>query len=202
MRIRSLFHKGGRLKHPHEWDHDTAASVASIEVVTRNLGDGTVEYVRTIKLWDEGKALEIPALRPACRRGASDSRSWASTRRTWRSETPSSRAMARVAFWGSAARAAMIWRSANRSTGESLKPGPAAQSRAGLRPGLGFQDRSGALDPSCTHRARATDACLSDFVTELRDRSRPGAREVAPGACHRSRSARRGHVRTPRRLRA
>jgi len=139
MRIRSLFHKGGRLKHPHEWDHDTAASVASIEVVTRNLGDGTVEYVRTIKLWDEGKALEIPALRPACRRGASDSRSWASTRRTWRSETPSSRAMARVAFWGSAARAAMIWRSANRSTGESLKPGPAAQSRAGLRPGLGFR---------------------------------------------------------------
>ena len=56
--LRRLFHEHGRLKHPKEWDDDTAASVASVEVVTRNLGDGTVEYVRKIKLWDKGRALE------------------------------------------------------------------------------------------------------------------------------------------------
>ena len=57
--LRRLFHKDGRLKHPNEWDDDTAASVASIEVVTRNLRDGTVEYVRKIKLWDKNRALEL-----------------------------------------------------------------------------------------------------------------------------------------------
>jgi phage terminase small subunit len=56
--VRRLFHEDGRLKHPLAWDDDTAASVASVEVVTRNLGDGTVEYVRKVKLWDKGKALE------------------------------------------------------------------------------------------------------------------------------------------------
>jgi phage terminase small subunit len=56
--LRWLFHDDGRLKHPHEWDDDTAASVASIEIATRNMGDGTIEYVRRIKLWDKGKALE------------------------------------------------------------------------------------------------------------------------------------------------
>lgn len=56
--LRRLFHEDGRLKHPHEWDDDTAASVASVEVVTRSLGNGEVEYVRKIKLWDKGKALK------------------------------------------------------------------------------------------------------------------------------------------------
>ena len=56
--LRRLFHEDGRLKHPREWDDDTAASVASIEISTRNLGDGVVEYIRKIKLWDKGKALE------------------------------------------------------------------------------------------------------------------------------------------------
>jgi phage terminase small subunit len=56
--LRRLFHEDGRLKHPNEWDDDTAASIASVEVVTRSLGDGVVEYVRQIKLWDKGKALE------------------------------------------------------------------------------------------------------------------------------------------------
>lgn len=55
--LRRLFHQDGRLKHPLEWDDDTAASVASVEVVTRDLGDGKVEHVRKIKLWDKGKAL-------------------------------------------------------------------------------------------------------------------------------------------------
>jgi phage terminase small subunit len=56
--LRRLFHEDGRLKHPNEWDDDTAAAIASIEIVTRNLGDGEVEYIHRIKLWDKGKALE------------------------------------------------------------------------------------------------------------------------------------------------
>jgi phage terminase small subunit len=56
--LRRLYHEDGRLKHPLEWDDDTAASIASIEIATRSLADGTVEYVRKIKLWDKGKALE------------------------------------------------------------------------------------------------------------------------------------------------
>jgi phage terminase small subunit len=56
--LRRLFDEHGRLKPPHEWDDDTAASVASIEIATRNMGDGTIEYIRRIKFWDKGKALE------------------------------------------------------------------------------------------------------------------------------------------------
>jgi phage terminase small subunit len=56
--LRRLFHEDGRLKHPIEWDDDTAAPIASVEIVTRDLGDGKVAYVRKIKLWDKGKALE------------------------------------------------------------------------------------------------------------------------------------------------
>jgi phage terminase small subunit len=56
--LRRLFHSDGRLKHPDEWDDDTAASIASVEIVTRNLGAGEVEYIHKIKLWDKGKALE------------------------------------------------------------------------------------------------------------------------------------------------
>ena len=72
----------------------------------------------------------------------SRSRSRARTRRTWRSETPSSRAMARVDFCGSAARAAMIWCSARRST-------------AGGRP---------SLTPFV--RARARPACMRSWMIE------------------------------------
>jgi phage terminase small subunit len=56
--LRRLFDEDGRLKRPDEWDDDTAASIASIEIVSRSLGDGVVEYVRKIKLWDKGKALD------------------------------------------------------------------------------------------------------------------------------------------------
>lgn len=56
--LRRLFHDDGRLKHPNEWDDDIAAAISSVEVVTRSLGNGEVEYVRKIKLWDKGKALE------------------------------------------------------------------------------------------------------------------------------------------------
>jgi phage terminase small subunit len=56
--LRRLFDEDGRLKRPDEWDDDTAASIVSIEIVSRSLGDGVVEYVRKIKLWDKGKALD------------------------------------------------------------------------------------------------------------------------------------------------
>ena len=56
--LRRLFHKDGRLKHPNEWDDDTAASVASVEIVARNRSDGEVEHVHRIKLWDKARALE------------------------------------------------------------------------------------------------------------------------------------------------
>jgi phage terminase small subunit len=45
----------GCLKHPLEWDDDTAASIASVEIATRDLGDGKVEYVRKIKLWERAR---------------------------------------------------------------------------------------------------------------------------------------------------
>lgn len=56
--LRKAFDANGRLKRPEEWDDDFAASVASVEVVTRNIGDGEVEHVHKIKVWDKNSALE------------------------------------------------------------------------------------------------------------------------------------------------
>lgn len=56
--LRNAFDQNGRLKRPEEWDDDFAASVASVEVVTRNIGDGEVEHVHKIKVWDKNSALE------------------------------------------------------------------------------------------------------------------------------------------------
>jgi len=56
--LRRAFDENGNLKRPEEWDDDFAASVASIEVVTRNLGEGEVEHVHKIKTWDKNSALE------------------------------------------------------------------------------------------------------------------------------------------------
>lgn len=56
--LRRAFDDSGRLKLPQEWDDDFAASVASVEVVTRNIGDGEVEHVHKIKVWDKNSALE------------------------------------------------------------------------------------------------------------------------------------------------
>lgn len=47
-----------RLKCPQEWDDDTAAAIASIEVVTRSAGDDEIEYVHKVRLWDKNSALE------------------------------------------------------------------------------------------------------------------------------------------------
>lgn len=76
--VRQAFDENGHLKRPEEWSDEFAASVSSIEVVTRTLG-GTeteeelegqpqggalkrsrapVEYVHKIKMWDKNSALE------------------------------------------------------------------------------------------------------------------------------------------------
>jgi len=76
--IRKAFDENGNLLAPVEWDDDFAASIASIEVVTKVLpgeadeeqepqGHGgslrrrrnaKVEYVHKIKVWDKNSALE------------------------------------------------------------------------------------------------------------------------------------------------
>ena len=63
--IRNVLSDNGSLLNPHEWDDQTAASIASIEVVTNTgeLGkdeDGRtiVEQTHKIKIWDKNAALE------------------------------------------------------------------------------------------------------------------------------------------------
>lgn len=61
--LRNAFDSAGRLKTPEDWTDDFAASVASVKVVTRNVGKTAeglpeVEYVTEIKQWDKNSALE------------------------------------------------------------------------------------------------------------------------------------------------
>lgn len=57
--VRRAFTESGALRSIHDLDDDTAAAVASVEVVTRSLGDGDVEYVHKIRLWPKVPALEL-----------------------------------------------------------------------------------------------------------------------------------------------
>ena len=57
--IRQLFDEAGNLKRPAEMSAETAAAVASIEIVTRSLGDGEVEHIHKIRTWDKPRALEM-----------------------------------------------------------------------------------------------------------------------------------------------
>lgn len=57
--IRTLFDEGGNLRKMADLPDEVAAAVASVEVVTKSLGEGEVEYVHKIKLWDKPKALEM-----------------------------------------------------------------------------------------------------------------------------------------------
>ena len=57
--IRQLFDESGRLLRPEEWPDAAAAAVASIEVVTREVGKGDVEHVAKIRAWDKPRALEM-----------------------------------------------------------------------------------------------------------------------------------------------
>lgn len=54
---RKLF-DGRRLKRPEEWDDDVAASISSVEVVTRPIGEDEIEYVHKLKFWSKDSALE------------------------------------------------------------------------------------------------------------------------------------------------
>ena len=49
---------GSRLKHPDEWPDELAAAISSVEVVTRSLGEGEVEHIAKLKLWDKNSALD------------------------------------------------------------------------------------------------------------------------------------------------
>jgi phage terminase small subunit len=61
--IRRLFDGNGALRPLHDLDDDTAAAIASVEVITKRLpgiGDDPpeIEYVHKIKMWDKNSALE------------------------------------------------------------------------------------------------------------------------------------------------
>jgi phage terminase small subunit len=61
--IRKAFDENGRLKRPEDWDDDTAAAIAGIEVVSRSLGKDEegrteIEHVHKIKFWDKNSALD------------------------------------------------------------------------------------------------------------------------------------------------
>lgn len=55
--LRAVF-DGSRLRSPAEWDARTAAAIQSVKVTTRSLGEGEVEHVAEIKLWDKVSALD------------------------------------------------------------------------------------------------------------------------------------------------
>lgn len=64
--IRKTLTPGGNLLNPNDWDDDTAAAIAGIEVVTKRLHAGDnegleVEYTHKIKTWDKPKALDAMA---------------------------------------------------------------------------------------------------------------------------------------------
>ncbi len=55
--IRKLFQDGSLIAIDHLGD-DVAPAVAGVDVVTKNLGEGEVEYIAKIKLWDKLGALD------------------------------------------------------------------------------------------------------------------------------------------------
>lgn len=59
--IRKMFGPDGELKRPEDWDDETAAAVAGIEVVTVSKGEGVVEHVAKIKRTDRLRALDMLA---------------------------------------------------------------------------------------------------------------------------------------------
>lgn len=61
--IRKLFDASGNLRPIHELDDETAACLASLEVVKKNLaaGDGKTDTVHKLKVWDKTRSLEMLA---------------------------------------------------------------------------------------------------------------------------------------------
>jgi phage terminase small subunit len=62
---RKLYNEDGGFKDPSEWDDDTAAVIASLEVVQEFSGKGEDReldgLLKKVKLWDKGKHLEMLA---------------------------------------------------------------------------------------------------------------------------------------------
>lgn len=62
--LRKTMTDDGALLSPHDWDDDTAAAIAAIEVVTTYTGETdengnkVPEYTKKIKTWDKNSALE------------------------------------------------------------------------------------------------------------------------------------------------
>lgn len=63
--LRKVLSSGGSLIDPQEWDDDTAAAIASVEVVTLSgergrdeEGNKIVERTHKLKVWDKNSALE------------------------------------------------------------------------------------------------------------------------------------------------
>lgn len=61
--IRGLFDATGNLKPLHTLNEDEAAAIASMEVVVKNAqaGDGHMDTIHKIKVWDKTRALEMLA---------------------------------------------------------------------------------------------------------------------------------------------
>lgn len=59
--IRDLFDADGNLKPIKDWPDHAAAGVSAVEIVKKNLaaGDGQVDTVHKLKLWDKSKNLEM-----------------------------------------------------------------------------------------------------------------------------------------------
>lgn len=60
--VRKLYREDGTLKLPHEWDDDTAAAVAGVDVVETTIGDKDSPISQTtkkVKLWDKKGSLEL-----------------------------------------------------------------------------------------------------------------------------------------------
>lgn len=59
--LRRMFDENGALKRPTDWDDETAAAVAGIEVITVSKGEGEIEHVAKIKRADRLRALDMLA---------------------------------------------------------------------------------------------------------------------------------------------
>lgn len=61
--VRQLFDESGNLKPVHTLTDDQAACIAGLEVVKKNVtsGDGKVDNVIKVKVWDKPKVLEMVA---------------------------------------------------------------------------------------------------------------------------------------------
>lgn len=59
---RKLYHDGGKMKHPTEWDDDTAAVVSGLKVTEEFAGKGDerecIGFTKEVKLWDKVSGLD------------------------------------------------------------------------------------------------------------------------------------------------